>query len=88
MRVSANEGAVRTTIYLDKSIKNKIDELSKKHLIASQTQFINNSLQSTINQMQRELDGQRLIEKIRKIKRVKPSRPIEESIRELRQNAK
>ena len=84
MRISANKNTVRTTIYLNKVVKNKIDELTKKNLIKNQTVFINDALQNLVLEFEKKVALENLIKKIRKIKPVKASKSSVEMIRELR----
>jgi Arc/MetJ-type ribon-helix-helix transcriptional regulator len=84
MKPQKQPKSVRTTVYLNHSIKNKIDELVKKHLTKNQTDFINQSLQNAISDLEKEITIQKLIKKIQNIKTIKPSKTRVELVQELR----
>ena len=88
MKSLVKEECVRTSIYLDKSTKEELDNLVAKQVIKNQTALINLALQKAIAEIQREMAAKKLMQKVKKIKRVKPSKPTEQLVSELRQRSK
>jgi Arc/MetJ-type ribon-helix-helix transcriptional regulator len=85
MKLAIRKTPVRTTIYLDPTIKAKIDEMVKRHLIKNQTDFINQSLEASIEEAGQELAMKNFAKMVDEIKPVKRKKTSEEMIRELRE---
>jgi len=85
MKLAVKKAPVRTTIYLNSSIKTKIDELVKKHLIKNQTDFINRALEISIAEAEKEIAMKNFAKMVDEIKPLKRKKTSEEMVRELRE---
>jgi paraquat-inducible protein B len=82
-----NNDTIKTTVNLHTDIKKRIEAFSKQDLIRSQTEFINHSLEQSLDEIEREGKKQELLKTMKSIKKVKPVQNSVEYIRSLRQSS-
>lgn len=81
-----NNQTTKTTINLNTILIEKIRELSQKHIIKNQTDFINTSLENSIISLEKEMNLRKLKDKIHSIQRINSNTSIVETLQEIRQS--
>ena len=75
---------IKTTLNLDASVKQRIEDLVKNKIIKNQTDFINGSLQKSLDDMDKELCLQRLKHKLQNLKGYKSDLSVLEARDQIR----